>query len=109
LHGFIARYIESRSFEIGTDRLLRSLEGPNVELPQIDCLAAEHILGFLGEEGTHIAYHGSMIAVGISTLVVRRYQQAAEAEVKTRCLDLIDRMERVSYLGVGDELNKIDR
>lgn len=109
LEGFIARYIESRSFEIGTDRLLRSLEESNVELPQIVCRAAERILEFLGEEGTHIAYHGSMIAVGISTLVVRQYEQTTDAEVKTRCLELIDRMERVGYLGMGDELNKLDR
>jgi hypothetical protein len=96
LQGFIARYIESRSFEIGTDRLLRSLEGSNVELPHIVCRAAERILEFLGEEGTHIAYHGSMVAINISTLVVRQYEQTTDAEVKTRCLDLIDRMERSS-------------
>jgi len=25
------------------------------------------------------------------------------------CLDLIDRMERVGYFGMGEELNRIDR
>ncbi len=109
LQGFIARYIESRSFEIGTDRLLRSLEESNVELPQIVCRAAERILEFLGEEGTHIAYHGSMVAMDISKLVVRQYEQTTDAEGKTRCLDLIDRMERIGYLGIGDELTKLDR
>ena len=66
-------------------------------------------LEFLGKEGTHIAYHGSMIAISISTLIVRQYEQTTDAKVKSHCLDLIDRMERVGYLGIGDELNKIDR
>jgi hypothetical protein len=82
LQEFIARYIESRSFEIGTNRLLRALERSTVELPQIVCRAAERILEFLGEEGTHIAYHGSMTAMDISTLVVRQYEQTTDAEVK---------------------------
>ncbi len=109
LKGFIARFVESRCFENETDRLLRALEESNVELPQIICRAAERILEFLGEEGTHIAYHGSMIAHGISTLVVRQYEQTTDNAIKTRCLDLIDRMERVGYLGIGEELNRIDR
>lgn len=109
LQEFIARFIESRGFETEPRDLLRSLAQSNVELPQIVCRAAERILGFLGEAGTHIAHHGSMIAMSISTLVVRQYEQTTNAELKTRCLDLIDRMERVGYLGIGDELNKIDR
>ncbi len=109
LKDFIARYIESRCFENETDRLLHALKESNVELPQIICRAAERILEFLGEEGTHIAYHGSMVAHDLSTLVVRQYEQTSEDAIKTRCLDLIDRMERVGYLGIGEELAKVDR
>lgn len=109
LKGFIARYVESRCFENETNRLLRALEQSNVELPEIICRAAERILEFIGEEGTHIAYHGSMVAHSISTLVVRQYEQTTDDAVKSHCLDLIDRMERVGYLGIGDELSKIDR
>jgi hypothetical protein len=50
-----------------------------------------------------------MVAHGISTLVVRQYEQTTDDAIKTHCLDLIDRMERVGYLGIGDELNRIDR
>jgi hypothetical protein len=109
LKDFIARFIESPCFEHETEGLLRALEESKVELPKIVCRAAERILGFLGEEGTHIAYHGSVSAHGIATLVVRQYEQATDDALKTRCLDLIDQMERVGYLGVGEELNKIDR
>lgn len=109
LEDFIARFIESASFENETNCLLHALEESNVQLPQIICRAGERILGFLGEEGTNVANHGSMVAHGISTLVVRQYEQTTDESVKTHCLDLIDRMERVGYLGIGDELNRIDR
>ncbi len=109
LRDFIGRFIESRCFGDETDRLLRALEKSNVELPHIICQAAERILELLGEEGTHIAYHGSMVAHGISTLVVRQYEQTTDNIIKSHCLELIDRMEKVGYLGIGEELNKIDR
>lgn len=44
LEGFINRFIESKSFENETDRLLRALEESNVELPGSTCRAAERIL-----------------------------------------------------------------
>lgn len=109
LEAFIARFIESKCFENKSERLLHALKESNVQLPQIICRAAERILEFLGEEGTHIAYHGAMVAHEISTLVVRQYEQTTNDAVKTRCLDLIDQMERSGYLGIGDELNRIDR
>lgn len=109
LAGFIARFIESKCFENKSEGLLHALNESNVELPQIICRAAERILEFLREEGAHIAYHGAMTAQEISTLVVRQYEQTTSDAIKTQCLDLIDRMERRGYLGIGDELNRIDR
>ena len=76
---------------------------------KIICRAGERILEFLGEEGTHIAYHSSMVAQSISKLIVRQYEQSTDAETKKQCLDLIDQMERVGYLGIDAELNRIDR
>jgi hypothetical protein len=109
LKDFIGRFIESKCFENETDRLLYALVQSNVELPQIICRAAERILEFVGEEGTHVAYGGSRVAHSISTLIVRQYEQTTNETIKKRCLDLIDRMERVGYFGIGDELNRIDR
>ena len=109
LEGFITRYIESRSFKSGTENLLRALVDSNVALPRVICRAAERVLEFLGEEGTSIAYHGSMVAHSLSTLIVRQYEQTTCSATKTQCLDLIDRMERVGYIGLSDELSRIDR
>ena len=96
LKDFISRFIESKSFESGADDLLHALEESNVELPEIICRAADRI-------------HESVISYSMSTLVVRQYQQTTDDSVKTHCLDIIDRMEQVGFLGIGDELKKIDR
>jgi len=47
--------------------------------------------------------------MSISTLIVRQYEQSTNSKLKSRCLDLIDRIEKAGLLGIGDELNKIDR
>ena len=96
LKDFISRFIESKSFESGADDLLHALEESNVELPEIICRAADRI-------------HESVISYSMSTLVVRQYQQTTDDSVKAHCLDIIDRMEQVGFLGIGDELTKIDR
>jgi hypothetical protein len=105
----IAQFIESRCFESETNCILHSLAESNVRLPHIICRAAERILEFLGEEGTHVAYHGSMVAHDISMLVVRQYEQSTDELIKIHCLNLIDRMAKIGYLGISDELNRVDR
>ena len=109
LKDFISGFIESKSFESGADDLLRVLEESNVELPEIICPAADRILEFVDEEGTNIANRESIVAHIISKLIVRQYQQTTDDSVKAHCLDIIDRMEQVGFLGIGDELTKIDR
>ena len=109
LKNFISSFIESPSFVTEPEHLLHALERSTADLPDVVCRAAERILEFLGEEGTHIAYHRSTVGHGISTLIVRQYQQAKDDATRTRCLDLIDRIEKVGYLGISEELNRAER
>ncbi|TWU18864.1 hypothetical protein Poly21_10310 [Allorhodopirellula heiligendammensis] len=50
-----------------------------------------------------------MIARSISKLVVRQYEQTKSENMKVRCLELIDKMERVGYMGISDELSRLER
>ena len=106
---FVLRFIDSKAFENEPYHLLRALEKSSLAVPHVICRAAERVLEFLGEEGTHVAHRGSMVAKSIATLIVRQYQQAADTNLKTRCLDLIDRMEEAGYFGVDTELAKLER
>ena len=106
---YVLRFIESRAFESDPYDVLRVLEESNLAVPDVVCRAAERVLGFLGEEGTHVAYRGSMVAKTLSTLVVRQYQQAVDEALKRRCLDLIDQMEEAGYFGIDAELSRLER
>jgi len=109
LQEYIAKYVGSRCLQNETDRLLSALKESNVALPQIICLAANRILEFLGEEGTRVAHGDLLTSSAISTLVVRQYEQTTDTVLKTHCLDLIDRMERLGFFGIAEELAKVDR
>lgn len=106
---FVATYIESRSFETGTDWLLRSLNESTVELPAVIVRAAERVFEIAGSRGADISQREAMTAHELATLVVRQYEQTRDSNLKTTCLNLIDRMERMGYYGIAEELGKVER
>ncbi len=109
LKDMISRYIESKCFESDTDSVLHALEESNAELPDVICRAGERVLELIQEEGSDFGSHAAGAAHSISILIVRQYEQTTDPTVKSKCLDLIDRMERFGYFGIHEELSKIDR
>ena len=45
----------------------------------------------------------------LSKLVVRLYAHTDDAAVRTRCLSIVDEMERNSFVGLATELESLDR
>jgi hypothetical protein len=109
LESTIISFVESRSFETEPQSLLMALNESRAELPKVVCRSAERVLEFIGEEGGNLANSEASSAYSLSTLVVRQYAQSTEGELKRNCLDLIDQMERRGYMGIADELGKLDR
>jgi|GEM_PF-1649588 len=109
LEKMVLKYIESRSFESDPEELLRVLDESRAELPNVIVRAAERIVTIIGEKGSNIQFREASTAHSIATLVVRQYAQTADPTLKQNCLDLIDQMERSNYMGINDELEKIDR
>ena len=105
----ILRYIESRSFESDPEELLRVLVDSQAELPNVIVRAAERIVTIIGDKGSNLQFREASTAHSIATLVVRQYAQTTDPTLKRKCLDLIDEMERANYMGIHDELEKIDR
>ena len=105
----ILRYIESKSFESDPEELLRVLDESRAELPNVIVRAAERIVTIIGDKGSDIQFREASTAHSIATLVVRQYAQTTDPTLKRKCLDLIDQMERSNYMGINDELEKIDR
>ena len=50
-----------------------------------------------------------MVAMKLSKIVVRLYAQTEDATIQSRCLNLIDDMERHIFMGLTDELRRLDR
>lgn len=109
LESKIISFVESRSFTTEPQSLLMALNESRAELPKVVCRAAERVLEFIGEEGGNLANSEASSAYSLSTLVVRQYAQSTEGELERYCLDLIDQMERRGYMGIADELGKLDR
>jgi Txe/YoeB family toxin of Txe-Axe toxin-antitoxin module len=105
----ILRYIESKSFESDPEQLLRVLDESRAELPNVIVRAAERIVTIIGDKGSNLQFREASTAHSIATLVVRQFAQTTDPTLKRKCLDLIDQMERSNYMGINDELEKIDR
>lgn len=109
LETMILAYIESRSFESDPEDLLRVLVESRAELPKVIVRAAERIVTIIGDKGSNIQFREASTAHSIATLVVRQYAQSNDSALKRHCLNLIDQMERLNYMGISDELEMIDR
>ena len=109
LEPMILKYIESKAFESDPEDLLRVLDESRAELPNVIVRAAERIVTIIGDNGSNIQFREANTAHSIATLVVRQYAQTSDPALKRKCLDLIDQMERLNYMGMSDELEKIDR
>jgi hypothetical protein len=57
----------------------------------------------------YICSHRSIVSYSISKLIIRQYEQTMDLSIKKEYLDLIDQMERIGYLGIDDELDRVDR
>lgn len=106
----IADFVESDSFEHGSDRFLYKLEGSKLRLPEVVCRSAERIIELslaARDEGRPMRTLASHVVAG---LVVRQYEQAASNEaLRVRCLNLIDQIEELGFTDMASELEKLDR
>jgi hypothetical protein len=109
LESMILRYIDSRSFESDPEELLRVLVDSRAELPNVIVRAAERIVKIIGDKGSDVQFQESSTANSVATLIVRQYAQTNDKVLKRQCLVLIDEMERLNFMGISDELERIDR
>lgn len=96
----VASFVLSAAFAGHQQDLIHALQETTVRQPDVTCMVAEgYIDGMAG--GLMGPYTGD--AEAISQLVVRLYTQATDAGIKTRCLDLIDRMSETAGMYQLDE------
>jgi len=91
------------------EEVVRALEDSPVQLPDLVCGLAERCIEVFREDAGDISKAGSMVAMDLSRIVIRLYTQTEDGSIKSRCLNLIDQMELYNFIGLSDELQRLDR
>ncbi|MCF3651352.1 ATP-binding protein [Synoicihabitans lomoniglobus] len=103
----ISAFINSPAFADDPDGLMFALDQANALIPDVVCSIPERLIELQdtvtdGESDRRSCYH-------LPELVLRLYRQSADATVKLRCLNAIDRMLARGIGGMDAELGKLER
>ena len=102
-------YTWSEAFELGFDPLINALRDTTAYMPSETLLACERYFELVGTSAGGV---GTRVAADSSTvigLVLRVYSKATNDEVKSRCLDLIDKAKLLGAYGVESIESTFDR
>lgn len=92
------------------DSAVQALEDSPVELPNLVCRLADECVRICQYAAGDITRAAGMIGWNLSKIVVRLYaQKGANPAMQSRCLDLIDQMELYDFVGLDDELKRVER
>jgi hypothetical protein len=105
----LATFLASKPGSASLAQVIRALEGSQVQLPDLVCQLAELCVEAYREVAGDLRKSASASAMGIAKIVVRLYAQTEDPAIQSRCLSIIDDMERHRFLGVSDELRSLDR
>ena len=105
----LSAFLDAGPKKAALEPLVRALESSPVQLPDLVCRFAEQCIEAYRTEAGDISTSGSAVAMYLSKVVVRLYAQTEDPAVQSRCLDMIDEMERYHFLGLSNELQRLDR
>ena len=98
--GLVAAYIESPAFDTEFNPLIHALVRTSAKMPEITLATCEKYLDLTDAYGE---------GAEILRLVIRVYSQNSDAHVRSRCLDIIDRMSLLRTLGLDSAMDEFDR
>lgn len=105
----LAAFLASKPGLLPLVPVVRALERSPVQLPDRVCAIAEACVDLCRDEAGNMASSGAAIAMDLTKIVVRLYAQTDDAAIRSRCLSLIDEMERYNFVGLSNELQALDR
>jgi len=105
----IRAYIESAAFPSRHDHLLRRLDDSTWQLPDIIIRLAKRFVAACGASVDDTSTAAAGDAPTVSKLVVRLYAQTNNESIRTKCLDLIDEIERLAFYAIDSQLAEHDR
>ena len=106
---FISSFITSRALKENSSMITSLLESSMDKLPDTVLKLIKAFLDSEGRDSGDVRTAASGNSYQISKLLIRLYSQTKSSDVKSDCLDAIDRMISFGSSGLGSELSQFDR
>ncbi len=105
----VEAYIRSTAFESGDIPLINALKKTTTSMPSETLLASERYFELAGKNAGDVSTRMAADSSTIITLIIRVYSKATDDEVKSRCLDLIDKAILLGAYGINNVGSAFDR
>ena len=102
----VNRYIESPAFTTQVNPLIAALKKTTANVPELIVAACERFFDLSAGDMPNM---NAIDTRTVADLVVRAYSQTSDGQIRSRCLDLIDRMHVLGSYGPDSVMADIDR
>ena len=105
----IEKYIQSPAFEPEHNPLFDALEKTTANMPYLVLLACERVFELAADKTGDISTAVAGTSNAIATLIVRIYSRTTDPSLRSRCLDIIDKMSVFRAYGLEAITEEFDR
>lgn len=105
----LGAFLDSEPAGLAFMPVIRSLASSPVQLPDLVCQLAQRCVQSNKKEAEDVSSEASAIGGELSKIVIRLYAHTKNSTIQSRCLDMIDEMERHNFAGLSAELQRVDR
>lgn len=105
----IKAFVQSPAFTTDCHDLIYALEKTTAKLPDITYQVCKQFINVVGSSAGDIRTRSAADANTISQLLIRVYSQSKDQDLRSLCLDLIDRMAQMEVYGLQEALTLYER
>lgn len=105
----VKAYIGSPAFDPGFNPLINALRDTTADMPNETLMACERYFQLAGERAGDVSTRVAADSSTVMSLIIRVYSKATNDEVKSRCLDLIDKAKLLGAYGADSVESTFDR
>ena len=105
----IDEYIQSPAFEPGHNPLFNALEKTTANMPNVVLMACERVFELAADKTGGISTAVAGTSSTIAKLIVRIYSRTKDPSLRSRCLDIIDKMSLFGAYGLEVVTEEFDR
>ena len=105
----VVEFIQSPAFEPEHNPLFDALEKTTAQIPDVVLMACDRVFELAAEKTGDLSTAVAGTSSNIAKLIVRVYSRTTEPSVRSRCLDIIDKMSLFGAYGLDVITEEFDR